>query len=130
MSDKKTNPGTTLQIIGMLKEIPIILRSGGQSTKYDLLLEANNIVPLEEDYSTIEIKPEEEQQIKKIANDPKIYQKLASSLAPGIYGHQKIKEALILQFVGGVKKLRDDGVMSRGDIHILFIFDPGAGKSQ
>jgi replicative DNA helicase Mcm len=130
MSDKKTNPGTTLQIIGMLKEIPIILRSGGQSTKYDLLLEANNIVPLEEDYSTIEIKPDEEEQIKKIANDPKIYQKLATSLAPGIYGHQKIKEALILQFVGGVKKLRDDGVMSRGDIHVLLIGDPGAGKSQ
>ncbi len=130
MSDKKTNPGTTLQIIGMLKEIPIILRSGGQSTKYDLLLEANNIVPLEEDYSTIEIKPDEEEQIKKIANDPKIYQKLATSLAPGIYGHQRIKEALILQFVGGVKKLRDDGVMSRGDIHVLLIGDPGAGKSQ
>ncbi|MEK6921949.1 MAG: LAGLIDADG family homing endonuclease, partial [Nanoarchaeota archaeon] len=129
MSDKRTNPGTTLQIIGILKEIPIILRSGGQSTKYDLLVEANNIVPLEEDYSTIDIKPEEAEQIKKIADDPKIYQKLATSLAPGIYGHQKIKEALILQFVGGVKKLRDDGVMSRGDIHVLLIGDPGAGKS-
>ncbi len=130
MSDKKTNPGTTIQVIGILKEVPIIMRSGSQSTKYDLLLEANNIVPLEEDYSTIEITTEEEAEIKKIANDPKIYQKLAASLAPGIYGHQKIKEALILQFVGGVKKIREDGVASRGDIHILLIGDPGSGKSQ
>ncbi len=132
MSDKKTNPGTTIQVIGILKEIPIILRSGGQSTKFDLLLEANNIVPLEEDYSSININPETEEEIKKLAEDPKIYQKLANALAPGIYGHQKIKEALILQFVGGVKKVRDDGVMSRGDIHILLIGDPGciAGDSQ
>ncbi len=130
MSDKKTNPGTTLQIVGVLKEIPIILRSGGQSTKYDLLIEANNIIPLEEDYSNIQIKPEEEEIIKKLSEDPKIAQKLAIALAPGIYGHQKIKEALILQFVGGVKKLKNDGVMSRGDIHILLIGDPGSGKSQ
>ncbi len=132
MSDKKTNPGTTLQIVGVLKEIPIILRSGGQSTKYDLLIEANNIIPLEEDYSNIQIKPEEEEQIKKLSEDPKIAQKLAAALAPGIYGHQKIKEALILQFVGGVKKLKNDGVMSRGDIHILLIGDPGciAGESR
>ena len=129
MSDKKTNPGTTLQIVGVLKEIPIILRSGGQSTKYDLLIEANNIIPLEEDYSNIQIKPEEEEQIKKLSEDPKIAQKLAAALAPGIYGHQKIKEALILQFVGGVKKLKNDGVMSRGDIHILLIGDPGVAKS-
>ncbi|MBI5002729.1 hypothetical protein HZC31_05055 [Candidatus Woesearchaeota archaeon] len=129
MSDKKTNPGTTLQIVGVLKEIPIILRSGGQSTKYDLLIEANNIIPLEEDYSNIQIKPEEEEQIKKLSEDPKIAQKLAAALAPGIYGHQKIKEALILQFVGGVKKLKNDGVMSRGDIHILLIGDPGSGKT-
>ncbi|MBI5073041.1 helix-turn-helix domain-containing protein [Candidatus Woesearchaeota archaeon] len=129
MSDKRTNPGTSIQIVGILKEIPIILRSGGQSIKYDLLLEANNIIPLEDDYSLIQVSPEEEEEIKKLAADPKISQKLAAALAPGIYGHNRIKEALILQFVGGVKKLRDDGVMSRGDIHILLIGDPGAGKT-
>jgi replicative DNA helicase Mcm len=129
MSDKKTNPGTSIQIVGILKEVPIILRSGGQSTKYDLLVEANNVIPLEEDYSAIEITPEEEEMIKKIAEDPQVYKKLATALAPGIYGHQKIKEALILQFAGGVKKVRDDGVITRGDIHVLLIGDPGAGKT-
>jgi replicative DNA helicase Mcm len=31
---------------------------------------------------------------------------------------------------GGVKKTREDGVKSRGDIHILLIGEPGTGKSQ
>lgn len=130
MSDKKTNPGTSIQIIGILKEVPIILRSGGQSTKYDLLIEANNVIPLEEDYTSIRLTEEDKKIIQKLALDPKITEKIANSLAPGIYGHSRVKEALALQFVGGVKKLHDDGVMSRGDIHVLLIGDPGAGKSQ
>ncbi len=130
MSDKKTNPGTSIQIVGILKEIPIILRSGGQSIKYDLLVEANNVIPLEEDYSSIQLNAEDKEAIHKLSQDPKIVEKIAVSLAPGIYGHSRVKEALALQFVGGVKKFRDDGVMSRGDIHVLLIGDPGAGKSQ
>ena len=43
---------------------------------------------------------------------------------------EKIKEALVLQLVGGVKKERKDGMITRGDMHILLIGDPGAGKSQ
>ena len=32
--------------------------------------------------------------------------------------------------MGGVRKIRDDGIITRGDMHILLIGDPGAGKSQ
>ena len=53
-----------------------------------------------------------------------------ASLAPSIYGYDQIKEAIILQLVGGVRKVRDDGVTTRGDMHVLLIGDPGAGKSQ
>ncbi len=130
MSEKKTNPGTNIQVVGILKEVPIILRMGGQSTKFDLLIECNNVIPLEEDYASIILSDEDITTIKKLASDPSVLDKIAQSLAPGIYGHNKVKEALCLQFVGGVKKIRDDGVMSRGDIHILLIGDPGAGKSQ
>jgi replicative DNA helicase Mcm len=130
MSEKRTNPGTSIRLTGILKEIPIILRSGGQSTKFDLMIESNNVEALEEDYSNIEISEEEVNEIKELSKDPKVFHKLSQSLAPGIYGHDKIKEALILQFMGGVRKKRDDGVMTRGDIHMLLIGDPGAGKSQ
>lgn len=130
MTERKTNPGSNIQVIGILKEVPIILRTGGLSTKFDIIIEANNVEWLEEDYSNIELDNEEIEKILELSADKKIYERLAKSLAPGIYGHDRIKEALILQFCGGVRKLRHDGVSSRGDIHILLIGDPGAGKSQ
>jgi len=130
ISEKRTNPGSTIRVIGSVKEVPIILRQGGQSTKFDLIIEANHVEPLEEDYTNIEISKEEEEEIMELAGDKKLLPNLIQSLAPGIFGHDKIKEALLLQFVGGMKKKRSDGVQSRGDIHILLIGDPGSGKSM
>ncbi|MBN2458323.1 minichromosome maintenance protein MCM [Candidatus Woesearchaeota archaeon] len=130
ISEKRTNPGSNIRVVGIVKEVPIILRSGGLSTKFDIVVEGNFVEPLEEDYSNIEISPEEKEMIEELASDKRILERLSKSLAPGIYGHDRIKEALILQFCGGVRKMRDDGVSTRGDIHILLIGDPGAGKSQ
>ncbi|MBT5273006.1 minichromosome maintenance protein MCM [Candidatus Woesearchaeota archaeon] len=130
LSEKNTNPGNLIRVAGIIKEVPIILRTGGQSTKFDLLIEANHVESVEEDYSTIQISQEDQEQLEILSKDPKIYEKLRNSLAPGIYGHDLIKEALCLQFVGGVSKMRDDGVRTRGDIHMLLVGDPGAGKSQ
>ncbi len=130
ISDRKTNPGANIRITGMIEEVPIILRSGGLSTKFDLMIDCLNVEPLEEDYSNIQITEKEEEEIKLLSQDKELYDKMATSLAPGIYGHDLIKEALLMQFVGGVRKMRSDGVSSRGDIHILLIGDPGAGKSQ
>lgn len=130
ISEKKTNPGQTIKIIGVLKEVPIILKTGGQSTKFDLVIEANNIETVEEDYSDITITKEDLSEIKELAEDPKLMRRLITSIAPSIYGHETIKEALVLQLAGGVKKKRDDGVVTRGDMHILLIGDPGSGKSM
>lgn len=130
MSEKKTNPGSNVRIVGTVKEIPIILKTGGQSTKYDLMIEANYVEGMEEDYTNIEITEEDEEEIQEIAKDKNALKKLSHSLAPSIYGHDRIKEAIVLQFAGGSKKLGKDGVTSRGDIHMLLIGDPGSGKSQ
>ncbi len=130
MSEKKTNPGSSVRIYGSLKEIPIILRTGGQSTKYDLMIEANHVEALEEDYTNIEITEEDEEEIKEISKEKNVLRKLATAMAPGIYGHDKIKEAIVLQFCAGTRKVTEDGVSTRGDLHILLIGDPGAGKSQ
>ncbi|PIN75900.1 AAA family ATPase [Candidatus Woesearchaeota archaeon CG10_big_fil_rev_8_21_14_0_10_37_12] len=130
LTEKKTNPGSKVQVIGEVKEVPIYLRSGGQSTKFDLFIEANNFIPIESDYTDIKISPEEEQEIKKLAKKPDVLTIIRDSIAPSIYGHEKIKEALALQAMGGIRKKRDDGVVTRGDIHMLFVGDPGAAKSQ
>ena len=130
ISEKRTNPGSKIKVNGILKEVPLPAKDGGKLTRYDLMIDANYVEPIEEDFLEINITQEEEDEIKSLASDKKVYEKLISSLAPTIYGHDKIKEALILQSFGGIRKKRKKGSATRGDIHILLIGDPGAGKSQ
>lgn len=130
ISEKRTTPGTKAVITGTTKEVPITLASGGKSTRFDLLIDANFMEPLQEDFSQVNISQEELDEILELGKDPKVFQKLTNSIAPSIYGHDKIKEALVLQLMGGVRKQKEDGTFNRGDIHILLIGDPGSGKSQ
>ena len=130
LTEKKTNPGTKIEVVGVIKEVPIVLRSGSQSIRFDLLIEANCLEPKEETYVDITISKEEMKQIKGLSEDPNLLRYMVDSIAPSIYGHEEIKLALALQLMGGVRKKRDDGLITRGDIHILLIGDPGSGKSQ
>ena len=127
--EKKTTPGTKIRVYGIVKEVPLISKTGGQSTRYDLMIDCNYIEPIEESFEEIDISEEDEIAITDLANDPLIYDKLINSIAPSIYGHQDVKEALILQLFGGVRKHKDDGTKTRGDLHILLVGDPGTGKS-
>ena len=72
-----------------------------------------------------ELTPEE---LTELAEDD-FYTRLASSLAPEIYGHLDVKKALLLLLVGGVDK-RPDGMKIRGNINICLMGDPGVAKSQ
>lgn len=128
--EKKTSPGSRVNIYGVVKEVPIQLKTGAQSVRYDLVLEANNVEAINEDFSEINLTEEDEEKIKNIGLDPRIFETFANSIAPSIYGHEKIKEALVLQLMGGVRKQKMDGTITRGDIHILLVGDPGSGKSQ
>ncbi len=128
--EKRTAPGTKVKITGIVKEVALPLRTGGHSTRYDLVMESNYIEPIEETFEEINITKKEEEEILEASKDPKIYQRLVSSVAPSIYGHEDIKAALILQLMGGVQKIHDDGTKRRGDMHVLLIGDPGSGKSQ
>ena len=128
--EKRTTPGSRINIYGVVKEVPIQLKLGAQSVRYDLILEANNIESVQEDFSEITLKKEDEEQIRSLSLDPRIFDKLTKAIAPSIYGHEKIKEALVLQLMGGVRKQKPDGIVTRGDVHVLLVGDPGSGKSQ
>ncbi len=39
-----------------------------------------------------------------MAEDPYVYRKLAKSIAPSVFGHEHIKQALLLMLFGGVHK--------------------------
>lgn len=68
--------------------------------------------------------------IESYAADPKIYEKLARSICPEIYGMEDVKKALLLLMVGGSTVTMNDGMKIRGDLNIALIGDPGVAKSQ
>ncbi|MFH1365669.1 MAG: LAGLIDADG family homing endonuclease [archaeon] len=127
--EEKTTPGSRIKIIGVLKEVPVPLPTGGLSTRFELAVEANNIIALEETFEEVNITDEDEKQILELSEDPEVFEKLAKSITPSVWGYDEIKKALVLQLFGGVQKVHADGQKSRGDIHILLIGDPGVAKS-
>lgn len=127
--ERKTTPGSLVNVTGVVKEIPVFLKTGAQSVRYDLIMESNFIEPVEETFEELEISQEDEDEILELAKNPQVYEILRKSIAPSIYGHDDIKEALVLMLMGGVKKERRDGTKVKGDIHILIVGDPGSAKS-
>lgn len=76
------------------------------------------------------ISAEEEELFRRMAASPNIYQRLASSIAPSIFGCEDIKKAIACLMLGGSRKRLPDGLTRRGDINVLLLGDPGTAKSQ
>jgi DNA replication licensing factor MCM7 len=57
-------------------------------------------------------------EIKQVAEED-FYDKLATSIAPEIYGHEDVKKALLLLLVGGVDK-SPQGMKIRGQFQQCF----------
>ncbi|MFP4115773.1 MAG: minichromosome maintenance protein MCM [Candidatus Aenigmatarchaeota archaeon] len=126
---RRTDPGTRLEITGRVKEMPKRIQ-GKKTRQLEIFIEANWISPQEVTFEEMEVTEEEEEKIKELANDDKIYKKLVKSLAPSMYGLEEEKESIVLQLFGGVPHRLPDGTKIRGDIHILFVGDPSSGKTQ
>ena len=99
-------------------------------TAFAKTMDARSVETQELAFEEVEISPEDEEEILKISKDPKIYEKMRKSIAPTIFSMDVEKDALILQLFGGTAKEMPDGTRIRGDIHALFVGDPGTAKSQ
>jgi len=126
---RKTDPGNRIKVNGIVKEIRKTYR-GKMKTQMDIYIDANHVDPTELEWEEVTISPEDELEIKKLANDPDVYDKIVSSIAPSIYGMDRVKEAIMLQLFGGVPHTLPDKIKIRGDIHILLLGDPSTAKSQ
>ncbi|GMF73860.1 unnamed protein product [Aspergillus oryzae] len=73
---------------------------------------------------------EEEQEFLELSRRPDLYDALARSIAPSIYGNFDIKKAIVCLLMGGSKKILPDGMKLRGDINVMLLGDPGTAKSQ
>ncbi len=123
-------PGDRIIINGILRAREIRVQNV-KSTEFRMYLQVNSIdkEPAEEDIAE-ELTEEDIEDIKTLASEGNVIEKLRDSLAPTIYDLELIKEALVLQMFGGVPKHMPDGTKIRGDIHVLLVGDPGTAKSQ
>ena len=126
---KKISPGSRVKIIGILKEVKLGTNANKPLTRYDLIIEANNVIPMDESIEDKEVTEEDEKEIRELATRPDLMEYLGKSIAPSVYGNEEIKKALTLQLFGGVSMVRSDGSFCREQIHGLLVGDPGVAKS-
>jgi len=119
-------PGDRVTVVG----IPKLEQTSLTSPLYEIYLEANSMKVSEKVLEEVTITREDEERIKELARDPWVRERIIASIAPNIYGHWDLKEAIALLLFGGVPKQMPDGTRIRGDIHVLFVGDPGVAKSQ
>jgi replicative DNA helicase Mcm len=140
MSDlvDQCRPGDRIILTGIIRIEQEQLAPQAKTSLFRLRMEGNNIEYLggragSKDTRSVErimISTEDERQIRIIASKPDAYEKLIASFAPHIYGHEPIKEAILLLIVGSVTKRLEDGSTRRGDINVLLVGDPGTAKSE
>src|ERR687890_1901609 len=140
MSDlvDQCRPGDRIILTGIIRIEQEQLAPQTRTSLFRLRMEGNNIEYLggrarSKDTRYVErimISTEDERQIRIIASNPDAYEKLIASFAPHIYGHEPIKEAILLLIVGSVTKRLEDGSTRRGDINVLLVGDPGTAKSE
>ena len=125
-----SRPGELVKVTGTLQTSPDFSRRGGKLATFNVFIEANGVEIAEKEYEQLEISEDDEKQIKELAEDPYVHERIYASIAPSIKGHEQIKESIALLLFGGVGKTLPDGTRLRGKSNILMIGDPGTGKSQ
>ena len=125
-----SRPGDLVKVTGLLQTTPDFSRRGGKLATFNVFIEANGVEVAEKEYEQLEISDEDEKQIKTLAEDPYVHERIIASIAPSIQGHDSIKESIALLLFGGMAKTLPDGTRLRGKSNILMVGDPGTGKSQ
>ena len=124
----KVKPGDRIQVNGVFKCISTMATNSSGNVKTVLI--GTNVQMLNNEIQQTEFTGEDLRKIRELSRKKEVFDILANSIAPGIYGHQNIKKALILQLLGGNETNLEDGTHLRGDINILMIGDPSTAKSQ
>ncbi len=121
-------PGDRVQIVGVYRAIA----NSAQNTSgfFKTLVIANNVRGIGKQLSSNQLNEDDVMNIRRMSRKPDIFELLARSVAPSIYGHNYIKKALLLLLLGGVEKNLPNGSHIRGDINILMVGDPSTAKSQ
>jgi len=128
---RSINPGDVVDIDGIFLPTPYTgFRAIRAGLLTDTYLEAQHITQHKKAYQDLKIDRQVTQRIESYKATGQMYEFLARSIAPEIYGHLDVKKALLLLLIGGVTKEMGDGMRIRGDINVCLMGDPGVAKSQ
>ena len=123
-------PGDRVVITGVVRAVPDYTLGQVKTRLFRSQIDCNHVEVRGKEPEQVQLSREDEELIRKIATSPDAYERLVSSIAPVIIGHQPEKEAILLLLVGGSTTVLPDGTKLRGDINALFVGDPGTGKSE
>jgi len=126
--DSTLQPSKKVQICGVIKDK--LLK--GLTNEFTKFMEANWIEVVDESFESLQFSKSEREEFKKISETKTLFEDMAQSIIPTIYGHGLVKQAIFLQLVGGIHLYNEDKSVleERGTIHILLVGSPGSGKSQ
>ncbi|MBY9007133.1 MAG: hypothetical protein KGD63_10270 [Candidatus Lokiarchaeota archaeon] len=122
-------PGDRIKLIGIYKSVLATSMNSNNSNLFKTFTEANYIDPEDKSEEHLDITKEEKIEIERLSKEPFIQRKITRSIAPTIYGRDELKMACALSLFAGTRKKKKGGGYKRGDIHVLFVGDPGTGKS-
>ena len=133
---RRCAPGDIITVTGVYMPSPFhgfaAMRSGVLT--HDTYLEAFQISKDKQNYKEsflTDATLEKVYDLKNICDgDMQLYNRLAQSICPEIFGMEEVKKALLLLMVGGVTKEMVDGMKIRGNVNVLLMGDPGIAKSQ
>jgi len=123
-------PGDRVSVMGSYKSVLATSIKNNNSTLFKSFVDVNLIDPEDKSEENIELSKEDRKKIESLAKEELIQKKIARSLAPNIYGRDDLKMACALSLFAGTRRTKPGGGYKRGDIHVLFVGDPGTGKSE
>ena len=124
-------PGEEIEVTGIYRNnYDAQLNNRNGFPVFATILEANHVIKSHDQMAGFRLTEEDEREIRALSRDPRIVDRIVSSIAPNIYGHTDIKTAVALSLFGGVGKEAPGKLRIRGDINILLLGDPGTAKSQ
>lgn len=123
-------PGDRIKIMGIFKSVLAQSTKSINSNIFRTFVDVTFIDPEDKSEGDMDLSKEEIKKIEEKSKEPFIQKKIARSIAPTIYGRDDLKMACALSLFSGTRRKKPGGNYKRGDIHILFVGDPGTGKSE
>ena len=120
-------------------------RTGVRELTYKLAFIAGGITPVDQRGGMVNIRTDDETSpeevlaqfsneqrngLEEMRRDRALYDRMAASISPNVFGHMDVKRAVLLMLLGGVQKKTKEGIKLRGDINVAIVGDPACAKSQ